>query len=66
MNRADELTENLVESKIAQTTASLKITKIQLFKKKPAEKCIFLLQIGKGLQLSCISSSPMTWDYDLI
>lgn len=49
MNRADELTENLVESKIAQTTTSLKITKIQLFKKKPAEKCIFLLQIGKGL-----------------
>ena len=31
MNRADELTENLVKSKIAHKTTSLKITKIRLF-----------------------------------
>ena len=31
MKRADELTEDLVKSKISQTTTSLKITKIQLF-----------------------------------
>lgn len=47
MNRADELTENLVESKIAQTTASLKITKIQLFKKNLLKNVYFYCKQGK-------------------